>query len=268
MTLAEATRESRLAVRRSIAGEAIDWAVPVLYTRDPGGRMCESGLPAAVPVPAPAPAQPGARRKVARLHRIGVWDINHAFPRLEQTLGRMNEAQDRFGFQLSHLSAPLGTWRTCGARGRHGPGLDAERLSRAFVHSAEHLGLDGITGITDQPLIGHGDARGRQALSLFSTAGLGLALDGPETDRALAHALVRSLARRLAGLETHTRPPRTCPLFFDRGGKRPSSVGSFRFDATCRARVLRAFVAEGGAAEARRRLAALDHLLTVFHPSQ
>src|SRR5262249_6671128 len=51
LTLAEAARASRSAVRGSIAGEAIEWAVPVLYARDPGARLCDPGVlaPAAVP---------------------------------------------------------------------------------------------------------------------------------------------------------------------------------------------------------------------------
>jgi hypothetical protein len=262
MTLAEAARESRIAVRYSIAGEAIDWAVPVLYARDPGGRMCEPGALAATLLP---PAKPGAHRAAVRpAHRIGVWDINNTFPRLEETLGRLNEAQDRFGFQRADLSAPLGTWRVRAVRGRQRAYLRADRLSRALAHRAEDLAVDSLVGITDQPLIGHLDAGRRQALTLFSTAGLGV--PAGETHRVLANAVVRGLARQLAALETHTRPPRTCPLFHDPGRKQQSFVGPLRFDATCRARLLRALAAEDGAAAARGRIAALERLLTTFHP--
>jgi len=38
-TIGDAAREARVAVNYSIAGEAIDWAVPVLFARNPGDRM-------------------------------------------------------------------------------------------------------------------------------------------------------------------------------------------------------------------------------------
>lgn len=36
-----AAREARIAVHYALQGESIDWAVPVVYTRDPGLRLCD-----------------------------------------------------------------------------------------------------------------------------------------------------------------------------------------------------------------------------------
>ena len=35
MTIGQAAREARIAVNYSLQGEMIDWAVPVVYARDP-----------------------------------------------------------------------------------------------------------------------------------------------------------------------------------------------------------------------------------------
>ncbi len=40
MAVAEAAREARIAVNYSLSGESIDWAVPVVYARDPNSRLC------------------------------------------------------------------------------------------------------------------------------------------------------------------------------------------------------------------------------------
>ncbi len=39
LTIGDAAREARVAVNYSISGEAIDWAVPVVFTRNPGDRI-------------------------------------------------------------------------------------------------------------------------------------------------------------------------------------------------------------------------------------
>ena len=50
MSVGEAAREARIAVNYSLQGELIDWAVPVLYARDPGMTLCApSGGPAIAP---------------------------------------------------------------------------------------------------------------------------------------------------------------------------------------------------------------------------
>src|SRR5262249_28371081 len=38
--IGEAAREARIAVNYSLSGESIDWAVPVVYARDPNSRLC------------------------------------------------------------------------------------------------------------------------------------------------------------------------------------------------------------------------------------
>ena len=40
MTIGQAAREARIAVNYSLQGELIDWAVPVVYARDPNMTLC------------------------------------------------------------------------------------------------------------------------------------------------------------------------------------------------------------------------------------
>jgi hypothetical protein len=259
-TLAEAARESRSAVRGSIAGESIDWAVPVLYARDPRARLCDPGVLA--PAAGPARVRPGPRAPAAPgVYRVGVWDIDGALPHLEDTLERMNAAQDRFAFRLADLHAPLGSWR--GARGQRLSRLYIDRLSRALGRGADDLGLDALAGISGRPVVlGHGP-RPRQALMIVSTAAFDVPGEGCGAERALVRTVVGAVAGRLAGIESHPRPPESCPLF---GGARsgPAALARpLRFDATCRARLHRALVARSGAPEARKRMDALHLLLTL-----
>ena len=47
LSLGQAAREARIAVNYSLHGELIDWAVPVLYARDPGMTLCATSGDAA-----------------------------------------------------------------------------------------------------------------------------------------------------------------------------------------------------------------------------
>ena len=58
-SLGDAAREARVAVNYLISGEAIDWAVPVLFARDPTEVIC-GGAPAR-----PAPARSSLARREA-----------------------------------------------------------------------------------------------------------------------------------------------------------------------------------------------------------
>lgn len=56
MSLGQAACEARIAVNSSLQGELIDWAVPVVYARDPAITVCVPGRPPRTgPVPPPAP---------------------------------------------------------------------------------------------------------------------------------------------------------------------------------------------------------------------
>lgn len=127
MSLGQAAREARIAVNYLLHGEPIDWAVPVLYARDPNATLCDRP---ATPVRTPTTSvRASARRQtLGRKVRIAVWDMDNVFPGLDKTVEAMNRAQGVFGFELVDLSVPLGVWDFEEEEGT--PYLWAERLAR------------------------------------------------------------------------------------------------------------------------------------------
>lgn len=262
MTIGKAARESRIALNYSLVGEAIDWAVPVVYARDPMARLC--AVPPAGAAPAVAPQiAPSARRSTAAHHRrVAVWDVDHIFPQLEATLARLSAAQDRFGFMLVDLSAPLGTWQVAGeeAAGR-ATFFHADRAARRLQNKAAELRVDALVCITRRPM-----REGRTKVAawqrpespvvIFSTDGVPVPASGAETERAIASVLVGALARRVPVVKTHGGPHRQCPLFFDPSRPYDHLVRRQKFDPKCR-RLLRKNAPDD--------LPALEKLLEVFH---
>ncbi len=125
MSIGQAACDARIAVNCSMQGELIDWAVPVVYARDPNMPLCarsDTAVRAASTVVHRASRRAVLRRSV----RVAVWDIDNVFPSLDHTLERMNDAQSVFGFELAALSVPMDAWyldercpmarRTCGRR--------------------------------------------------------------------------------------------------------------------------------------------------------
>ena len=110
MTLGQAAREARIAVNYSLQGEPIDWAVPVLYARDPNRTLCgQAG--AADSRPPVTSVRPTSRRAVKdHTLQIAVWDIDEVFPEIDRTLQTMNGAQTVYGFEEARLSLPLDVW--------------------------------------------------------------------------------------------------------------------------------------------------------------
>src|SRR4029453_13559344 len=170
LSVGEAARESLIAVNYSIAGESIDWAVPVVYARDPEAALCRRGLDAEAgpPVAAgagtpggagagpPVAARAAQRRGVRAPLRIGVWDVQHAFPQLESTLRQMNQAQDVYGFEVIALTAPIGTWRLqeTDAKDRAAV-LQPDEVARRLAPQVQQLGLDALACMTSYRMEGN-----------------------------------------------------------------------------------------------------------------
>jgi hypothetical protein len=142
-------------------GETIDWAVPVLYARNPRDNFCPRihaggmGRPVAPPITAPS----GRRAIAAHVYRIGVWDVAHDFAELETILARMNAAQQRFGFELVTLSAPIGTWQLS-REVKHRAYLDANKVVGRLRNKPNELGIDALICITKQPMGGREKGKG------------------------------------------------------------------------------------------------------------
>ena len=239
MPLGQAAREARIAVNYSLNGEPIDWAIPVLYARDPNAPLCEvPSVRARVPNTL---VRSAARRAVAsRAVRVAVWDMDDVFPALEGTLDAMNAVQSQFGFEVVNLSVPLDAWDRATTKGISY--LKAEHLARRLRTKPEALRVDVLACITrhwmrdEETLNLYGwwpDGR-TPPIVILSAAGFDrLAPEGPETDRVIANALVGVLAGVLGDLGTHERRS-SCPMWFNRARDFAHLAGVQAFDAPCR----------------------------------
>jgi CHAT domain-containing protein len=238
-SVGDAARDARIAVRYSLHGEHLDWAVPVLYARDPAMRLC-----------APKPGVPSTPRTMARSSQgarptqVAVWDVDDVFPSLARTLDVMNNAQAAFGFVLADVTAPLDVWDVDEAEGR--TFLWADRVARRLQNKAAQLGADALACVTrhwlrDEEwlnLYGWWPDQGLPPIVIHSLAGFDeLPVEGTETDRAIANALVASLAGLYGQAPTHEGGARDCPLSFGERRDYARTVGTQRFDAACRRRL-------------------------------
>jgi hypothetical protein len=263
MSIGQAAREARIAVNYSLEGEVIDWAVPVVYARDPGMRICVKPEKP-VPPPSAATRARGRRAVEARPFEMAVWDIDNVFPSLGDTLDRMNACQERFGFDLVDLSAPVDAWDLEQKSPDDTPYLDAEQLAHRLGRMPLELHVNVLACVTRHWMRGDGESdiycwwseTGESPVMVFSVAGFdALAPAGAETDRAIANVLVAALSGYLGRMDTHRRGPQTCPMATNDRRSLKVMVGSQAFDRDCRAKLARKLPKD---------LPALEALLQVF----
>ncbi|HUR34186.1 MAG TPA: CHAT domain-containing protein [Vicinamibacterales bacterium] len=260
MTFGQAAREARIAVNYSLHGELIDWAVPVLYARDPNRALCETpATPTTVP---PAMVQKRSRRATrGRQTRVAVWDMDDVFPSLEQTLDRMNAAQGVFGFELVDMSVPLDVWDLESEKGK--PYLYAERLARRLQSKPVELHANLLVCVTRHwlrddnwlNLYGWWPEDHKPPVVIFSCAGLDMDAEGPDTDRAIANVMVSTLAGFFGNLASHARGPKSCPLYTNTDRDLTHIFESQAFDPGCRRKL---------AGKLGAQMPALDALLKIF----
>jgi hypothetical protein len=252
-SLGDAAREARIAVNYSIQGEIIDWAVPVLYARDPGLSLCDRLV-------VPARSQTHAGDVVRRPNRVSVWDIDNVFPGLDRLLARMNPAQSHFGFERVDLSMPLDVWDLEQSADRATPYLWAEKLAHRLGRMPLELQVDVLVCVTRQPmrndewlnLLGWWPEAGAAPIVIVSLAGFdSLPSEGALTQRVLGNLLVTALSGQLGRFAAHDHGPRDCPM--SRSGNRDLGFlgRPHRFDPDCRKRLQ---------ARAPKALAALESL--------
>ena len=239
MSLGQSAREARIAVNYFLHGEPIDWAVPVLYARDPNATICSPPNTSAM-VLATGVRESTRRATLAHASRIAVWDMDNVFPALSTTLETMNRSQNQFGFGLVDLSVPLGVWDLDTEKGT--PYLWAERLAHRLERMPMELGVEVLACVTRHwmrddnwfNLYGWWPANHKPPIVIFSIAGFeNLAPEGPETDRAVANTMVTTLAGFYANVDAHTRA-KNCPLWMNEKREFKYLVGQQKFDATCR----------------------------------
>jgi hypothetical protein len=263
MTIGQAAREARIAVNYSLQGEMIDWAVPVVYARDP--NMTLSVRPAGLTELAPARLRAPSRRAIApRPVEVAVWDIDNVFPALKNTLERLTGAQEQFGFELVDLSAPIDAWDLEEKADDGTPYLWAEKLATRLSRMPLDLHVNVLACVTrhwlrdDETLNVYGwwPEKGEAPVLIFSVAGFeGLAPEGAATDRAIANVLVTGLAGYLGGIDAHSGGAKDCPMWANDKRDIKHIVAPQKFDRGCRAKVAKAIPKE---------LPALEALLKVF----
>ncbi len=263
MGLGQAAREARIAVNCSLQGEPIDWAVPVVYARDPAMALCVKP-PTASPAPAAAARAASKRQAGARPQRVAVWDIDNVFPALETTLARMHGAQSVFGFKLVDLSAPLDIWDVDTKAEDGTPYLWAQKLAQRLQSVPATLGVNVLACITRHwmrdddwlNIYGWWPLQKGQQVVVMSCAGFDeLLAEGAATDRALANMTVTALAGTLGHLDAHQHGAKDCPMWFNADRLQSRLSGRQRFDAPCRRKL---------SASIPNELKAFDALLQAF----
>ncbi|MBA2305645.1 MAG: CHAT domain-containing protein [Acidobacteria bacterium] len=262
MTLGASAREARIAVNYSLQGELIDWAVPVLYARDPNTSLCARPQRSA-PVPAMSVRATSRRATTGRPIRVGVWDIDDVFPSLDRTLSRMNAVQQFYGFELVDLSVPLDAWDMDNRAEGGTPYLWAEKFARRLQSKTVELRVNVLACVTRHwlrdddtfNLYGWWPARDQPPIIIFSCAGFDMSAEGPATDRAIANAMVSALAGYFGELDSHVRGAKDCPFAYNPQRNIAHLTGAQRFDAACRGKVKKKLPKE---------LPALEALLHVF----
>lgn len=266
MTIGEAAREARIAVNYSMdgrGGEIIDWAVPVVYARNPSMRLLARSASVA-PSPTSRTLATGRRAVAQRATTVAVWDIDGVFPALNGTLTRMNDVQHRFGFELVDISAPVDAWDMENKQDGT-PYLMADTLAERLSRMPRELGVNVLACVTrhwmrskdDFNLYAWWPDENGPPVLIFSCAGFAdLPAEGPQTDNAIVNVMVSSLAGYLADIGSHEHGPKDCPMWYNRKRDPKFLVGLQKFDRACRGKLARKIGSD---------LPALEALLTAFH---
>jgi pimeloyl-ACP methyl ester carboxylesterase len=186
-TLGAAAREARIAVNYSAGREAIDWAVPVLYARDPDDVLCRPPARRLEPLAGQrSSTSPQFSPRTARVARVGFADLSRDVTGLSEILQRMNAVQDYFEFRPVQVSVPLDVWRRerDASSGRERTFLVANELAEQLRGEVERLGVDYLACVTnwwvsesaggDQNLLGWWSDERDCPVFVLSTAGLAL----------------------------------------------------------------------------------------------
>jgi hypothetical protein len=277
-TLGEAAREARIAVNYSIEGEIIDWAVPVLYARDPDRRLCVRKT-TTVPLKRPAsrPSQ-SAVSKPAEVKRslapliVGIADLARYFTGMEEILVRLNSVQNRFVFRLVEINTPMGVWEHDNEKNIDR--LYAERFAEKLRNKPKALGVDLLGCITNwwmrdddtSNLYGWWSGDARVPVLIFSTAGLVLPTHGPAAGRVVANELVCGIGGHLAESNSgrnpiHENGPKNCPFYYNPERDVAIVAGRLKISKSSRAVLMKTLPAD---IDPKSTLAAFDALLAAF----
>ncbi|MBI4002664.1 MAG: CHAT domain-containing protein, partial [Nitrospira defluvii] len=256
-SIGDAAREARVAVNYSISGEAIDWAVPVVFARNPAQQL-SMPQPAADYERTRTTSVRRRRRAMQERIKIGIWNAHRMIPHLPEICDRLTEVQDLYAFETVSFPAPIGTWRR--EKDEDQAFVVAETLYDRLKTKPKELGVDRLVCMINFPLRSKTTKNlyfwRRDALFVASTFGVLEHLNEKNftVERMMAHLA----AAVVADLTPHRRGigPADCPFFYNEDRDVRSIAGRLRFCAACR----RQFKGKDGPA----RLQAAERLLAAY----
>jgi CHAT domain len=242
MSLGAAARESRIAVNYQMRGYNIEWAVPVLYARDPNNCLVARS---AKNLPFTAAQTTISRRSSTLKHasRIAIWDADHVMSELGDTLDRLNGAQKRFGFETVNLSVPLDAMETVDEGGQRISYLRVDRIAERLTAKLLDLQALYLVCITHLPLSDGKvpnlyawwpEGRKPPVLILSYHGFESLHSEGILARRALTNVLVMAISGMQANRDTHERGPKNCPLYRNPERSLEVITAQQTFDPECR----------------------------------
>jgi hypothetical protein len=242
-SVGDAAREARVAVNYSISGEAIDWAVPVVFARNPADQLATTRTTAGEHVITDQTnrvAQSRARRSAlpeseSRI-TMGLWDVHHALPRLDAIAARLTAMQDKYLFKTVSFVAPLGTWRREKSEGV--AYLNAPEVARRLHDKPKELGLQRLVAITSFPVCDEDtldlyvwDDDTDHLISVVSTHGL---LEQLKPPLDVEHMIADTVAFLIGELKAHKKGPKDCPFYYNDECAIESIAGQLELCAVCR----------------------------------
>ncbi len=240
-----AAREARISSKYLVSGESIDWAVPVLFARNPDDVLTLPQDYIALPAEEVRQLRAAALRRShpgePRRERIGIWDVNRILPDLEGMVRRLNESQQAYTFQAVDMAAPIGTWRAVRYEGEETGFLIAEQVEKRLSKVPMNLGLDQLLCVTELPLAGddvlnlYGYYNPVARIGFYSVYGFidELTDQGLTMERAIANGIVTGLS----GFSMHKSGPKSCPQYYNAERDIRSIAGKLSFCKICAKRL-------------------------------
>jgi hypothetical protein len=257
--LGDAAREARVGVNYSVTGEAIDWAVPVVFSRNPGDRLVTKvAATAAGPAERASRKSAGRRSGERRAVQVALWDVNYTLPKLEHIAADLTRAQRTFGFEVADISAPLGTWR----RTSEGSFITAEEVYGKLKHTPARLSVDWLICFTTFELQNdeHKDLimdSNDADIAIISVSTALSKLDPPATT--VERLIANNIAFALSKLKNaHASGTKSCVGYFNDEKDIRWSAGQLSICPDC----LRSMKKAGASLE---RIDSIRKLLTAFH---
>jgi hypothetical protein len=242
-TVGDAAREARVAVNYSVAGETIDWAVPVVYARNPGRMIYTEDEKAGITATFVNSARIAQYEpcKGFKGIKVGLWDVNQVLPQLDDFAARLNSLQSDFCFKTVEISAPLGTWRLDEKLGGF---INAEEVSSKLQDHVASLGVTHLVCLTTFKLADEQDRNlalwnndPNKRLSIISSALIFAEIDDPRNslNPFFANMLVSSICEQ----QDHTNGAADCPNFTpsefegDQKARAQGLIARMRFCSKC-----------------------------------